>query len=255
MSTKIGERIRDRRIQLNMTQYELALKTGYTSRTTINKIEMGINDVRQKKIELFAKALETTPSYLMGWTDDPSGYPRNAEMKSGDRANIIVIDDEDGKAYDASKLNNKAQKDINEVIKSVKAEEYIPTHKIPILGRVAAGVPMYAEQNIEGYTYAKLPAGGKYFALRVKGDSMTAARIFDGDVIIIREQEVVENGEIAIVIVNGGDATVKKLYRDGGKITLMPASFNPVHQPQIYDTTKIEVRVVGKVVLNQIMFE
>ena len=255
MSTSIGERIRNRRIQLNMTQYELALKTGYTSRTTINKIELGINDVRQKKIELFAKALETTPSFLMGWTDDPSGYPHNAEIKSGDNASIIVIDDEKGNAYDTSKLNNKAQKDIRDVIESVKAEKYIPTHKIPILGRISAGLPMYADQNIEGYTYAQLPAGGAYFALRVHGDSMTAARIFDGDIIVVREQEIVENGEIAVVSVNGDDATVKKLYRDGYKVTLMPASFNPVHQPQIYDTSKIEVRVVGKVVLNQIIFE
>lgn len=254
MSTQIGKRIRDRRQQLNMTQHELALKTGYTSRTTINKIEMGINDVRQKKIEAFARALETTPSYLMGWTDNPSGeFSKDAEINPGDDTDVIVYDN--GKIYDAGKLTEKAQSDIDEILKKNGIEKYTPTHLIPILGRVAAGLPMYAEQNIDGYTYAQLPQGGKYFGLRVKGDSMTAARIFDGDIIIVREQEIVENGEIAVVAVNGDDATVKKFYRDGDIVTLSPCSFNPDHQVQIYNTQSIEIHVIGKVVLSQTVFE
>ena len=68
----IGERIRNRRIELGMTQDELAKKLGYKSRASINKIELGKTDITQSRIEMFASVLETTPSYLMGWDDDPT---------------------------------------------------------------------------------------------------------------------------------------------------------------------------------------
>ena len=64
-----------------------------------------------------------------------------------------------------------------------------------------------------------------------------------------------ENGEIAVVAVNGDDATVKKFYRDGDIVTLSPCSFNPDHQVQIYNTQSIEIHVIGKVVLSQTVFE
>lgn len=71
----IGDRIKSRRIQLGMTQEELALKLGYKSKSSINKIEIGVQDLPQKKIEAFAKALETTPAELMGWAEPPkSGF-------------------------------------------------------------------------------------------------------------------------------------------------------------------------------------
>ena len=66
----IGQRIKQRRIELGMTQEELAYKMGYASKTTINKIENGINDVTQSKIIAFSKALETSVAYLMGWDDN-----------------------------------------------------------------------------------------------------------------------------------------------------------------------------------------
>lgn len=244
------ERIRSRRIELDMTQDEVARKLGYRSRSTIAKIEAGESDIPQSKIEAFAQVLDTSPAYLMGWTDNVNGFPPASPK---DNADIIVYDK--GKIYDAGKLTEKAQSDIDEILKKNGIEKYTPTHLIPILGRVAAGLPMYAEQNIDGYTYAQLPQGGKYFGLRVKGDSMTAARIFDGDIIIVREQEIVENGEIAVVAVNGDDATVKKFYRDGDIVTLSPCSFNPDHQVQIYNTQNIEIHVIGKVVLSQTVFE
>ena len=68
----IGERIRNKRIELNMTQEELATSVGYTSKSTINKIELGINDIPLSKVCEFARALSTTESYLMGWKDDSS---------------------------------------------------------------------------------------------------------------------------------------------------------------------------------------
>ena len=130
----------------------------------------------------------------------------------------------------------------------VKFEEYNPTHKIPILGRISAGLPLYAEENIEGYTYTELNGGAEYFALRVKGDSMNAARIFDGDIIIVRRQDIVENGSIAVVLVDDEDATVKIFSRHDNLVTLMPQSHNPIHQPQIYDLRETKIDVLGLVV-------
>lgn len=76
----IGERIKTRREELGMTQDELAKKLGYKSRSTVNKIEMGINDINQSKIVAFAKALNTTTAYLMGWGDFTEDEQKAAEI-------------------------------------------------------------------------------------------------------------------------------------------------------------------------------
>ena len=129
-----------------------------------------------------------------------------------------------------------------------------PTHKIPILGRISAGLPIYADEHIEGYTYTELNGGAEYFALRVTGDSMTAARINDGDLLIVRRQDMVENGEIAVVMVGDADATVKRFYKEGQTVTLMPQSTNPIHRPQVYNLAETRVRVLGRVVKNEISY-
>lgn len=121
-------------------------------------------------------------------------------------------------------------------------------HRIPILGRISAGLPLYAEQHIEGYTVTDLNGQAEYFALVVHGDSMNALGINDGYRIIVRRQDTVENGEVAVVMVGDEDATVKRFYATGSTVTLMPQSTNPEHQPQIYDTSKTKIRVIGRVV-------
>lgn len=121
-------------------------------------------------------------------------------------------------------------------------------HRIPILGRISAGLPLYAEQHIEGYTVTDLNSGAEYFALIVHGDSMNALGINDGYRLIVRRQDEVENGQVAVVMVGDEDATVKRFYATGDTVTLMPQSTNPEHQPQIYDATKTKIRVIGKVV-------
>lgn len=121
-------------------------------------------------------------------------------------------------------------------------------NRIPILGRISAGLPLYAEQHIEGYTVTDLNGGSEYFALVVHGDSMNALGINDGYRIIVRRQVEVENGEVAVVMVGDEDATVKRFYATGDTVTLMPQSTNPEHVPQIYDTTKTKISVIGKVV-------
>ena len=118
----------------------------------------------------------------------------------------------------------------------------------PLLGTVRAGLPMYAEENIEGYIPIRQTDGAVYFWLNIRGDSMNAAGMDDGDQILVREQPEVENGEIAVVLVNGDEATVKTFRREGELVILTPRSLNPAHQPQIYDPRKVPVRVLGKVI-------
>lgn len=120
--------------------------------------------------------------------------------------------------------------------------------RIPILGRIAAGKPIYAEENIEGWTYTDLNGGHEYFGLRVRGDSMDAARIHDGDVVIVRRQDIVDNGQIAVCLIDGEEATLKRFSRAGDVVTLMPQSTNPAHQALVLDIRQTHVDVLGLVV-------
>lgn len=128
------------------------------------------------------------------------------------------------------------------------AISYAPTQRIPILGRISAGLPLYAEEQIEGYTYTDLNHGGEYFALRVHGDSMDALGIKEGYLVIVRRQDYVDNGTICVVLVGDNEATMKRFYQDGDTVTLMPQSTNPAHMPQIYNLKETPIRVIGKVV-------
>lgn len=126
---------------------------------------------------------------------------------------------------------------------------------IPVLGQISAGLPLYAEENIEYYISTDVVGDGEYFALKVKGDSMNAARIYEGDVLIVRQQDIVEDNDIAVVLVNGDEATVKRWHRDGKYVILIPQSTNPAHTTQIYDPEQVNIKVLGKVVRSLVEFE
>ncbi len=131
---------------------------------------------------------------------------------------------------------------------------YMPTHRIPILRRISNNLPIYTKENIEGYTYTELNHGAEYFALRVRGDSMNAAHILDGQVLICRHQDIVNNGEIAVVLVGDDDATVKRFYQVGDTVILLPQSTNPEHMPQVYNSQKVCIVVQGKVMQSVISY-
>jgi len=119
--------------------------------------------------------------------------------------------------------------------------------KIPILGTIAAGNPILAQQHIEGYEYADESLKAD-FCLRVKGDSMVNARILDGDLIYIRQQPDVENGEIAAVIIDNEEATLKRVYKINGTVILRAE--NPNYQDKILSKKDMKnVRILGKAVL------
>ncbi len=203
------ERIKQRREELHMSQDELALLLGYKSRSTIAKIESGENDITQSKIVAFAKALHTTPSYLMGWDNEPV---------------------------------------------SIKPPALAPREKgvrIPVLGKVVAGVPLEAIQEILDWEEIKpaLAATGEFFALKVKGHSMEPY-IMENDIVIVRKTEEVENGALAIVLVNGFEATCKKVKILDTGVTLIGLNVS-VYEPHFYSCEEVEhlpVQIIGQVV-------
>lgn len=122
--------------------------------------------------------------------------------------------------------------------------------KIPVLGFVRAGIPMDAIENIIDYEEIseEVARSGEFFALKIKGDSMEP-KISEGDVVIVRKQSIVENGEVAVVLINGNDATVKKFHKTDVGIKLI--STNPQYDPFFFSPQEVEsfpVEVIGKVV-------
>lgn len=188
---------------------------------------LNLNGKSQSDLVIY---MNTTASTVSDWCNGKK-YPRVDKMqKLADYFGVLKSD-----------LIEEHSPDIIPV-------DFRPNHRIPVLGRISAGLPLYAEEHIEKYIYTELNGGNEYFGLRVVGDSMTAARIYDGDIIIVRQQETVEDGEIAVVMVNSDDATVKRFHRSGRTVTLSPQSYNPAHQPQIYDLRETSIRIIGKVV-------
>ncbi len=120
-----------------------------------------------------------------------------------------------------------------------------PLLNIPILGHVRAGAPLLAIENIEGYVNLdkSLLGNSADFALRVKGDSMTGAGIYEGDFVLVRINSRTENGEIVVARI-GEEITVKKIYCDTKHSQLRLEAANPAYQPIINP----EIQIVGKVV-------
>ena len=193
----IGERIKERREQLRLSQEELALKLGYKSRSTINKIEMDSRNLKHSKIKAIADALETTPSYIMGW-EEPESKEKHFD-------NIFPIQ----------------------------------TKKFPLLGEIACGEPIFANEDRESYIEAGTDIRAD-FCLKCKGDSMIDAGILSGDKVIVRPQPSAEHGEIVVALFED-EATVKRLSLKDGQVWLLPE--NPAYLP----IDGREARIIGKV--------
>lgn len=194
----IGERIKARRLSLQMTLEDVAKIVGCT-RATVQKYENGlISNIPYERIILIAKALETSPGVIMGW-DEP--LPSNIQPMPSFR-------------------------------------------KVPRIGRIACGEPITAEQNIEDYDpvpdYIRAD-----FTLVCKGDSMINARIFDGDIVCISQSSEVHSGDIAAVLVDGEEATLKRVRLFEDHIILEPE--NPTYRPfSFWGEDMNKVRIIGK---------
>lgn len=139
-------------------------------------------------------------------------------------------------------MNNTSNQNPSSPVRSIK---------IPVLGTVVAGVPLEAVENIIGWEEISpaMAATGKHFALRIKGTSMEP-RICEGDIVVVRKQEDIESGDTAIVLINGGEATVKKVKKTEEGIMLI-ANNMAVYSPHFYSNKDIEslpVQIIGKVV-------
>lgn len=128
--------------------------------------------------------------------------------------------------------------------------------KIPIIGHVVAGTPIFAEENIEGMVdIDSKHSVGTMFALRVHGHSMEP-NLLENDLLIVRQQSDVDSGDVAIVLINGDEATVKQVHKSKGGITLV--GFNlAVYPPHFYSNKEIEelpIRIIGKVIESRHMW-
>ncbi len=133
--------------------------------------------------------------------------------------------------------------------------ETLPVKKIPVVSQISAGLPIYSEENLIDYIYFakdKISPDKEEFGLKVSGDSMN--KIFDeGDVVVIEKDSIVENGQLGVVMINGYNATVKRIRYNNDQIILIPESNNANHYPQVY-SAKDEVKIVGRVVASQKLF-
>lgn len=208
------------------------------SRSTLTELRKGrAATLKADRAAAIANYLGVTVDYLLGNVGEPFLFK--------DEKGILHIDDDALVGIKKAPTPEGGRGSLPKNIETINFSKY---HQIPILGRISAGLPLYADEHIEGYTITDLNGGAEYFGLRIHGDSMNALRINEGDIIIVRRQEEVEQGEIAVVLVDEEDATVKRFYSSDTTVTLMPQSTNPEHKPQMYDLNKTPVRVLGKVV-------
>ena len=208
----IGTRIKNKREELGIAQVELARKIGCTKQTIYKYENDIVTNIPSDNVEKLANALNTTPAYLMGWDNAADSIQTSIKIK-----NLIPL-------------------------------SQIKTKKVPLIGSIACGAPITAVENIEEYIDMDTDIHAD-FALRCKGDSMINARIFDGDIVYIREQPMVENGEIAAVIIDDMEceATLKRVYIDDEHIILHAE--NPVYKDMtFYHEEMNKVRIIGKAV-------
>lgn len=209
----IGNRIRNRREELGLSQDELAKRLGYKSRSSINKIELDQRNLTQSKIKSLADALETTPAYIMGWNEE----------------------------------NRYSSVEEPRIIQSLFP---IEVKRFPLLGNVACGTPIFADEEKELYVEAgaNIPAD---FCLKAKGDSMIGARICDGDIVFIHQQEMVEDGEIAVVLIED-EATLKRVQYNAEANELLLFAENPQYKTMRFSGEELNhIRILGRAVAFQ----
>ena len=197
----------------NIKASELSEKA-HIPKSAISQYLSGLYEAKQKTIFKLATALNVSEAWLMG-LDVPM------ERSDCVESNVFPITD-------------------------------VPK-KVPVVGKISAGVPILATENIEGYEFApssQIKEGYTYFYLRVQGDSMNL-KFNEGDIVLVQKQDTLENDEIGVILVDGNDATVKKYKSENGLVILEPMSTNPENAVQIYNPKKVDIKIIGKVISYQ----
>ena len=259
----IGEKIKKLRSYRNISQVELAKRIN-VSKQTLYKYENGIiTNIPSDKIESIAKVMGVSPAYLMGWAEFGVGSELKKILeKISSELNIpydVIFSlfenlQSDGEGITLNEENIK-KKIIENLPSDISAYEtkINSTPKgvtINVLGRVAAGIPIEAiEEIIDTEEISQeMASTGEFFGLKIHGDSMEP-RMYEGDVVIVRKQEDADSGDIVIAMVNGDDATCKRLVKYENGINLL--SLNSKYAPIVFSKEEIEtkpVRIIGKVV-------
>lgn len=216
----ISKKIRLSRKQRGISITELSEKTGIPKQK-LDKYEIGIvNNMPLTDVATIANCLNVSPSYLMGWEDENGNDIREWEEKDS----------------------------ITELSKKYDNIRPIEKKRFPVLGEIACGQPMYANQDYETFIEASADIKAD-FCLLAHGDSMINARIFDGDIVFIRRQPDVENGEIAAVVIDD-EATLKRVYKYPNRLELRPE--NPVFDVLNYEGEELNhIRILGKAIAFQ----
>ena len=177
-----------------------------------------------------------------------------------DVANELGVKEATVQRYESGEIKNPKHQTVLELAKIFRCspaylmgwdEEVLPESvmqiskkKLPLLGEIAAGQPIFAKEEVEYYSPGD--DAGADFCLRVQGDSMTGAGIKDGDIVFIRSQDTVDDGEIAAVLVED-EATLKRVYLSPDAVTLV--SENPKYKPMVYTKKQCKnIRILGKAV-------
>lgn len=211
-----AERLKSLRREKSWSQQRLADELEL-SKSSVNMYERGEREPGFETMEAIADLFNVDMNYLYGRTDIKIADP-------------IVLD------HSAAPTPRPIPKGFEPMPKM---------KKIPLVGSIACGTPILAQQNIDGHVDAPEDIRCD-FALRCKGDSMIGAGIHDGDAVYIHIQPEVENGEIAAVRI-GEEATLKRVYYDGTTLTLMP--YNNAYAPMVYTGPQLEdVHIEGKAV-------
>ncbi|SCI24702.1 LexA repressor [uncultured Clostridium sp.] len=185
----------------------------------------------------FSEDLSIHRGTLSNWETGKRTPDSQTLLKIADYFNVTVdylLGNTDRKTDD-TKIYNLQKVNTNEMV------------KIPVIGVIKAGIPMLAEENIIDYEYVhqeELMQGENYFYLQIKGDSMINARIFEGDRVLVKKQNFIENdGDIMAVRVNGDEATLKRVYKQKDGLVLQ--SENPNYAPMFYPASDIDTGYVG----------
>lgn len=205
---KFSDRLRQLRTERGISQQALANSLGDISKSSINMYERGEREPGLEMLEAIADFFNVDMDFLLG----KSNIPNKARSRVFPPDNIIPMPE---------------------------------MRKIPLIGCIACGAPILAEEHIEDYIDIPKHIHAD-FALTCKGDSMINARIFDGDIVYIRKQDTVENGEIAAVLIED-EATLKRVRLFDDHISLEPE--NPQYRPIVYWGDEMNsVRILGKAV-------
>ena len=211
----MGQRIKELRESNDMTMAELGELLGVQAPAIMKYEKSMVTNIPKKSIEIMAKRFGVSPAYIMGYEDQVAMETKYCE-------------------------NLQCSNSV----------------KIPVLGKVVAGVPLEAVQDVLDYEEIpkEMTTQGQYFGLKVKGDSM-CPRICENDVLIVRKQDDADSGDIVIALVNGYEATCKKLVKYAEGISLV--SLNPNYEPMIFsnkDILEMPIQIIGKVVENRQKF-